>query len=148
MPDIDLPLSEDCIAVNPAVFGGKVTPSTSIASTCHSNESSTGNKALKQTEAEFQKEVIDWLHKHDWRVAHFRPAKTSKGWRTAVGADGAGFPDLCCVNAKSGRVMFIELKSDTGKVSLEQAEWLLALGKCPGVEVHVLKPSSDVEGIL
>jgi len=90
-------------------------------------------------EREFQQQVIDLAHIFHWRVAHFRPAQTKKGWRTAVSADGMGFPDL--VLAREGRLIFIEVKSEKGKFSLEQSEWLEVLkatGKC---EVYVWKPS-------
>jgi hypothetical protein len=83
----------------------------------------------KLTEAAFQKQVIDLAHLHRWRVAHFRPARTTVGgketWRTAVSADGAGFPDL--VLARNGVVLFRELKSDHGKASPDQLAWLLAV---------------------
>jgi len=77
---------------------------------------------MKLTEKQFQEQVIDLAHIYHWKVAHFRPAQTSKGWRTPVGADGKGFPDL--VLARKGQVLFIELKSDDGKVTEEQREWL------------------------
>ena len=77
------------------------------------------------SEAELQAAVIDLAHVYRYRVAHFRPAQTGRGWRTPVGADGAGFPDM--VLAKPGRVLFVELKSATGRVSPRQLDWLEAL---------------------
>lgn len=74
------------------------------------------------SEAEFQQQVIEFAHLFRWRVAHFRPAKTNKGWRTPVAADGAGFPDL--VLAKNGRVIFAELKAQKGKLRPEQTAWI------------------------
>jgi hypothetical protein len=82
------------------------------------------------TEAEFQKIVIDMSHLFGWRVAHFRPARVTRNgketWETPVAADGRGFPDL--VLAKAGRTLFRELKTNSGKVSDEQHEWLKATG--------------------
>lgn len=82
------------------------------------------------TECEFQKLVIDMAHLFGWRVAHFRPARVNRGgketWRTPVSADGVGFPDL--VLARSGVVLFRELKTDRGIVSDEQRAWLKATG--------------------
>jgi hypothetical protein len=46
------------------------------------------------TEAAFLRQVLDLAKLRGWRTAHFRPAQTSRGWRTAVQGDGAGFPDL------------------------------------------------------
>jgi hypothetical protein len=84
----------------------------------------------KLSEAAFQKQVIDLAHLYRWRVAHFRPARTTvagkETWRTAVSADGQGFPDL--VLARNGVVLFRELKTDHGKASHEQLAWLLAVG--------------------
>jgi hypothetical protein len=77
-------------------------------------------------EAKFQAMVIKLAHLYGWRVCHFRPAMTSKGWRTPVTADGAGFPDL--VLARRGRIIFAELKNETGKVSIQQKTWIDELG--------------------
>ena len=74
------------------------------------------------TEAELQAAVIDLAHVYGWKVAHFRPALTAKGWRTPVGADGVGFPDL--VLAKMGRVLFVELKGTKGRLSAAQLDWM------------------------
>jgi len=52
-----------------------------------------------------------------------------------------GFPDCVMVNPKKGRLIFAELKSETGKVSEKQKEWLDALKKTPCYEVYILRPS-------
>ena len=78
------------------------------------------------SEAQLQDAIIELAHALGYRVAHFRPAQTSKGWRTPVGADGKGFPDL--VLAKPDKeVIFIECKSTKGKTSPEQEDWWRAL---------------------
>jgi hypothetical protein len=46
------------------------------------------------TEAEFLAQVLQLAKLCGWLTAHFRPAKTAHGWRTAVQGDGAGWPDL------------------------------------------------------
>ena len=38
------------------------------------------------SETEFKDQIIQFAKLHKWRVAHFRPAQTAKGWRTAVRA--------------------------------------------------------------
>lgn len=97
-------------------------------------------------EATWQKQVIEIAHTFRWLVAHFRPAKTNKGWRTAVAADGAGWPDLCLVR---DRVIFAELKKEGEKPSERQEMWLSAL-RAAGQETYVWRPSDfdDVAKIL
>lgn len=99
-------------------------------------------------EAAFQETIIDAAHVFGFRVAHFRPAKTEKGWRTPVSADGAGWPDL--VLAKKGRLIFVEVKSDTGKLSLEQTAWKVLLEMTGQGEYYIWKPSDwdSIEAIL
>lgn len=65
-------------------------------------------------------------HAFGWRVAHFRPALTKHGWRTAVSADGKGFPDLVLTQAEGGTV-FRELKRDATKLDADQEAWGKAL---------------------
>jgi hypothetical protein len=100
------------------------------------------------TESDFLKQVIDLAHIYGWKVAHFRPAMTARGWRTAVQADGAGFPDLVLVR---DRVIFAELKSDGGKLSVSQDTWLYRLVEAAknmmGLGVYVWRPS-DFDGIV
>jgi hypothetical protein len=72
------------------------------------------------TEQELLDAVIETAHLFGWTVAHFRAAKTEKGWRTPVAADGAGFPDLVLVRE---RILFVELKSEIGKLSPYQELW-------------------------
>jgi hypothetical protein len=78
------------------------------------------------TEKEFMKQVIVFARLRGWLVAHFRPARTAKGWCTAVEADGQGFPDLVLV--RSSEILFVECKrSEKEKPTPEQRKWLLAL---------------------
>ena len=52
-----------------------------------------------------------------------------------------GFPDVCMVRPKDGRLIFVELKSAKGKVTAEQQEWLDALNRVSvNCEVFVLRP--------
>jgi hypothetical protein len=79
------------------------------------------------TEADLQKLIIQAAQLYGWRVSHFRPALTAKGWRTAVEGH-AGFPDL--VLARAGVVIVAELKTERGKLTAAQAVWREALGDC------------------
>lgn len=81
-----------------------------------------GERLLEHaTEAEFQQAVVDYAHLMGWKVHHTRPARTDKGWRTPIQGD-AGYPDLTM--ARRGRIVIAELKSETGKLTREQAAWL------------------------
>lgn len=90
-----------------------------------------------QRERDFQTQVIDLARICGWRVAHFRPAMTKHGWRTPVAADGKGFPDLVLV--RRDRVLWRELKSDSGRLSTDQALWITALQDA-GEDVAVWRP--------
>jgi hypothetical protein len=89
------------------------------------------------TERELQRCVLDLAHLLGWRVAHFRPARTAKGWRTPVEADGAGWPDLVLCRGK--RFLVRELKGDGGRLSPAQLAWLIALQQS-GVNADVWTP--------
>jgi hypothetical protein len=97
-------------------------------------------------EADWQRVVVDAAHAFGWRVAHFRPALTEKGWRTPVEADGKGWPDLVLVR---DRVIYAELKSKTGRLSADQVEWVRRLERA-GQECYVWRPGdfAEVERIL
>ena len=101
-----------------------------------------------QPERAFQAAVIELAQRLGWRVAHFRATRTvdrqgRHRWQTPVDGDGAGFPDL--VLARAGRILFVELKTDRGRLSPAQAEWRdvleLAAWEAPGVvRVRVWRP--------
>ena len=92
---------------------------------------------MNVTESSFQAAVIDAARLWGWRVAHFRPARTKNGWVTPVAADGKGFPDLVLVR---DRLVMAELKSDTGRLSGDQHEWIAWL-EGAGVETYVWRPA-------
>ncbi len=107
------------------------------------------NKGLKnamlginESETSFQQRVIKLLQDNGFLVCEFRKARIKKGgvdvYRTPFGANGVGMVD--CIAVKPPRVLFIELKSNTGQASSEQVRWLLLLGKCSGIETYCWKP--------
>lgn len=103
---------------------------------------------LAVTEIDFQEAVIDTAHAYGWIVAHFRPARTSEGWRTPVSADGAGFPDLVLV--KDGQpIVFAELKSEKGKITEQQQTWINLIAVCDG-NVYIWRPSDwdEIQAVL
>jgi hypothetical protein len=96
------------------------------------------------SEDDLKASVIDTFHIFKWRVAHFRPALTSKGWRTPVQADGKGWPDLFAT--RGPRAIVAELKSEKGRPTPEQEQWLADLASVPCIEVFVWRPSDWVSG--
>lgn len=98
-------------------------------------------------ERAFQDAVIRYAKLRRFKVAHFRPGQMRNGnWVTPMQGD-AGFPDL--VLAKSGRVIFAELKRVGGRLTKGQGEWIDTLsGGC--VEVYVWTPDSwsEIEEVL
>jgi hypothetical protein len=82
----------------------------------------------QETESEFSSWVIDVAHLHGWRVAHFRPALTQRGWRTPVQADGRGFPDLILLHP-DGAGVAAEVKREAAPApTIDQKAWLEAFG--------------------
>lgn len=94
--------------------------------------------APRETEAGFERAVVDLAQLLGWRVAHFRPARTGSGWSTPVAYDGAGWPDLVLV--RGDRALFRELKVGTRKLAAEQLVWLDALHEA-GLDANVWRPS-------
>lgn len=77
------------------------------------------------SEADWQDKVLEFARWRGWHVAHFRPAETTKGWRTPM-TGHKGFPDL--VLARAGVVWHIELKTEKGRPTNEQTGWISAIG--------------------
>ena len=99
------------------------------------------------SERDFSLQVEDLFKIFHWRYSHFRPAQTAKGWRTSI-TGYKGFPDY--VAAKGKRIIFAELKSEIGKLTPDQEDWIALLKLCPGVEVYVWKPNDlqEIANIL
>lgn len=96
--------------------------------------------------------ILDCAAALGWLCYHPRPARTDKGWRTLAQGNGAsGLPDLVLAHQRQGRLVFAELKSDTGRTRPEQDVWLQALHHGPA-EVFVWRPddwkSGRVEAVL
>lgn len=81
------------------------------------------------TEAELQDTVITAAEFHGWQVFHDRDSRTNR----------PGFPDLVLVRPPT--VLFVELKSEKGRVRPEQQTWLDALEQCSDVASGLVRPS-------
>lgn len=58
----------------------------------------------------------------------------------------AGWPDEVLINTKRGRIIFVELKNEKGKVTPTQQKWIHALQAC-GLEADVWRPQ-DMHRII
>lgn len=94
--------------------------------------------ARNAPEAILQDKVIQLAKMNGFRVQHSRPVQQKDGrWLTAIQGD-PGFVDLVLAHKERG-VLFIELKSDTGKLSPGQLMWQQAL--MPHVEWLLIRES-------
>lgn len=108
------------------------------------------HKVAFRNEAEFVTWIINVAQGYGWLVCHFRPARTSKGYRTAL-QGYPGFPDI--VLARKGVVLFIEAKMERGKLSVYQKRWIEELDPTYHLSCHsvrVVRPSdmATIEEIL
>jgi len=90
------------------------------------------------SEKEFRQQVLDLMKLFRWK-AYFT-------WGSIHSP--AGFPDICAV--RLSRILIIELKSETGKVTEEQAAWLKAFELTGKVEVYIWRPldRDEIERVL
>lgn len=95
---------------------------------------------LRIKEVDFFHQVTSVAELRGWRWAHFRPARTARGWRTPVsGPLGKGWPDLILCRMKDGRTIAVELKSESGRVDQDQL-WVLDVLAGSGVQSYVWTP--------
>ena len=99
-------------------------------------------------ESELMDAVTGMAEIYGWAWVHFRPAMTTKGWRTPVsGSLGKGWPDLVMVRIRDSRLLFAELKTATGRETDEQVTVGLALAAI-GHPVHVWRPADLDSGVI
>ena len=83
-------------------------------------------------EKAFQTIVITTARENGWMVYHTYDSRKSE----------PGFPDLCMV--KNGFIMFVELKTDKGKVTSTQRQWieqfLIHQNRCQNSIVEIWRP--------
>ena len=93
----------------------------------------------KGPEAALQSKVMDLARLYGWHRAHFRTAYQpgAQRWLTPMSGE-KGFPDLVLV--RPPRLIFAELKSDTGRLSPHQKEWLSLLDQT-SIEVYLWRPA-------
>jgi hypothetical protein len=82
------------------------------------------------TEAELQQLLIDAAELNGWLVFHDNDSRRNV----------AGFPDLVLVHGRHGRVLFLELKSEIGRLRPEQHVWTDALSRCDTIASAIVRP--------
>lgn len=93
--------------------------------------------APQQSERQFQAAVMEYARLQGWRLAHFHDSRRQVGGQLVGDADAAGFPDLVLARE---RLLIRELKTDRGRLTPQQMEWLSALDRA-GVDADVWRPS-------
>ena len=89
---------------------------------------------LAPTEEQFQQQVITLAKAAGWLTYHTRDSRRSE----------PGFPDLVLSRGPAcgrPRVIFAELKTETGRLSPAQLDWLETLRHCPDIESYIWRPS-------
>ena len=97
--------------------------------------------ARQMTEGELSRLVVDLAVKSGWRVYGIQDTRRGRLRHHT----GAGWPDL--VLFRPGMMLFAELKSYGGKLSLEQEEWLRVL-RSTFRQVHVWTPEHWYDGTI
>ncbi|PZR64179.1 MAG: VRR-NUC domain-containing protein [Chloroflexi bacterium] len=87
------------------------------------------------TERELQAAVLQLAAHHGWRtIHHFDSRRTSPGW-----------PDLIFV--RGDRMIAWELKSEKGRLTKAQRDWLNALSQVRYVDVAVVRPAPTLDAL-
>ena len=85
-----------------------------------------------KNEKAFQTIVIATARENGWMVYHTFDSRKSE----------PGYPDLCMV--KNGFILFVELKTDTGKVTTAQRQWIEQFIRhqhhCQNILVEIWRP--------
>jgi hypothetical protein len=84
---------------------------------------------LRISEKAFQAQVVRLAQLYRWAYYHTYNSQRSV----------PGYPDLTLV--RPPRLIFAELKTESGKVTPAQQTWFDLISQCEGVEVYIWRPS-------
>jgi hypothetical protein len=99
----------------------------------------------RRDEFDLQEQIIDTALTFGWQVFHVRDSRREvidrkRGVSFLVGDELAkGWPDLTLAHPRWRRFAVRELKSNTGRVTAEQRQWIETLTLC-GVDVAIWRP--------
>lgn len=97
--------------------------------------------AKSMTEAQLQEGVEARLKAYGWRWYHTRDSRRS----------AYGFPDICAVRSRDGRLIFAELKVEDekrGKLTEAQEAWLADICAVRGVRAYLWRPRDLLSGLV
>ena len=104
--------------------------------------------ATAMKESELQDAILELAERLGWYVHAERPARTIQGWRTPIQGK-PGYPDLTL--CRLGTILWIECKSERGRLTEEQNSWLSDLNANKTC-AHWFRPSAwlsgDIERLL
>ena len=90
-------------------------------------------------EKALQQAIVTLAKLNRWCVYHTFDSRKSE----------AGFPDLVLVHPERGQCLFVELKSETGKITPSQGKWLEALLEVKGrPSVYLWRPADWKSGLI
>jgi hypothetical protein len=84
------------------------------------------------TEAQLQQTILDAARQLNWMVYHTFDSRRSE----------PGFPDAVLLRGR--RCLVLEFKTEKGRVSTAQTEWLEAFAEA-GIDARVVRPSESDE---
>lgn len=133
-------------AENPEIFGVVKLPKlaeTPLAGQRTATKPQTGKTVL---EKDLQGSIVKFLQEQGYKVLVTGKARLKRNGKdtyvTPYQADGKGFCDIFAVNPGSKyKTIALELKTDTGKATPEQVDWLLTLSKC-GILTGIVTPAT------
>lgn len=107
-------------------------------------------RAKPISEKDFMRQVTDLADRRGWQWIHLRPSKgysDRDSWRTpADGPLAKGWPDLFL--CRDNELIFLELKSDRGKITFEQEQVLGILGNFGFARVYYPSDWDLIEQLL
>lgn len=89
-------------------------------------------------EREFQRALWAFAEQHGWKCYYqTRPARQLKdgSWR---GLAPGGWPDVIAV--RDGQLLALELKSEAGRATPAQQEWVDSLNRVAGISAGIFRP--------
>jgi hypothetical protein len=94
-------------------------------------------------EKDWQAQVVQLAGTFGWMVQHTRVSMVGDRYMTAI-TGNVGFPDLVLAHRTKG-VLFVELKTETGRMATAQTEWRDTLAG--HVEWYLWRPS-DIAAVM